>query len=80
MCDCPVDDLSDADWQAFLDRILEPTKRLNRRKHGLPRFYLFGLCYKDGPKLLEYNVRLETLKRRWFYPHDSDFFALCQAP
>ena len=78
----PVDDLSDADWQAFLDRILEPTlKGLIAENMDYRGFIFFGLMLtKDGPKLLEYNVRLGDPETQVVLPlMDSDFFALCQA-
>ena len=78
----PVDDISENDWQSFLENILEPTLRgIIAEKMHFQGFLFFGLMLtKDGPKLLEYNVRLGDPETQVVLPlMDFDFFSLCKA-
>ena len=49
--------------------ILQPINRHTKREDGLQRHYLCRTYdYKEGPKVLEYNVRLEILRLKRYCP------------
>lgn len=78
----PLDDVSDKTMELFNKNILEPTlKGLEAEGFDYRGFIFFGvmLC-KDGPKLLEYNVRLGDPETQAVLPlMDFDFAELCKA-
>ncbi|MCR5724657.1 MAG: phosphoribosylamine--glycine ligase [Treponema sp.] len=79
---CPLSDVSDETMQLFRERILEPTlKGMISENMDYRGFIFFGLMLtKDGPKCLEYNVRLGDPETQAVLPMmDFDFAALCQA-
>lgn len=78
----PVDDFTPALQEQFKKNILEPTlKGLIAEKFDYRGFIFFGLMLtKDGPKCLEYNVRLGDPETQAVLPlMDFDFVQLCQA-
>ncbi len=79
---CPLSDVTDETMAAFEKNILEPTLRgLIEEKMDYRGFIFFGLMItKDGPKALEYNVRLGDPETQAVLPMmDFDFAELCQA-
>lgn len=79
---CPLSDVTEQTMAEFNKRILEPTLRgLIAEKIDYRGFIFFGLMLtKDGPKALEYNVRLGDPETQAVLPMmDSDFADLCLA-
>lgn len=79
---CPVEDATPEIMAAFEKTIMEPTlKGFVAEGYDYRGFIFFGLMLtKDGPKALEYNVRLGDPETQAVLPMmDSDFAELCQA-
>ena len=79
---CPPQDVTEQTMNAFQKNILEPTLRgLIEEKMDYRGFIFFGLMLtKDGPKALEYNVRLGDPETQAVLPMmDFDFADLCLA-
>lgn len=79
---CPLSDVTSETMAAFEKNILQPTlKGLIEEKMDYRGFIFFGLMItKDGPKALEYNVRLGDPETQAVLPMmDFDFAELCQA-
>ncbi|MDY6396582.1 MAG: phosphoribosylamine--glycine ligase [Treponema sp.] len=79
---CPLSDVTSETMTAFDANILQPTlKGLIAEKMDYRGFIFFGLMItKDGPKALEYNVRLGDPETQAVLPMmDFDFAELCQA-
>ena len=79
---CPVDDANDKILEQFNKNILEPTlKGLIAENFDYRGFIFFGIMLtEDGPKALEYNVRLGDPETQAVLPMmDFDFAAMCQA-
>ena len=79
---CPLSDVTPAIMEAFDKTILQPTLRgLVAEGFDYRGFIFFGVMItKDGPKLLEYNVRLGDPETQAVLPlMDFDFAALCKA-
>ena len=79
---CPPQDVTEQTMDAFQKNILEPTLRgLIEEKMDYRGFIFFGLMLtKDGPKALEYNVRLGDPETQAVLPMmDFDFADLCLA-
>ena len=79
---CPLSDVTDETMRQFNERILEPTLRgMVAEQMDYRGFIFFGLMLtKDGPKCLEYNVRLGDPETQAVLPMlDADFAALCKA-
>lgn len=78
----PVPDVTEEQMKQFEERILQPTlKGLIAEKMDYRGFIFFGVMLtKDGPKCLEYNVRLGDPETQAVLPlMDFDFAALCKA-
>ena len=78
---CPLDDVTQETISLFNKNILEPTlKGLIAENMDYRGFIFFGLMItKNGPKALEYNVRLGDPETQAVLPMmDFDFAALCQ--
>lgn len=79
---CPPQDVSQNTLEQFQKEILEPTlKGLMAEKMDYRGFIFFGLMLtKEGPKALEYNVRLGDPETQAVLPMmDFDFADLCLA-
>lgn len=79
---CPLPDADDKLMEEFNNRILQPTlEGLIDDVFDYQGFIFFGVMItKDGPKLLEYNVRLGDPETQAVLPlMESDFAALCIA-
>ncbi len=79
---CPPQDVTEETMKAFEERILNPTlEGLINEKIDYRGFIFFGLMLtKNGPKALEYNVRLGDPETQAVLPMmDFDFTELCQA-
>ena len=79
---CPLSDVTPDIMAAFDKNILQPTlKGLIAEGFDYRGFIFFGVMItKDGPKLLEYNVRLGDPETQAVLPlMDFDFAALCAA-
>lgn len=79
---CPVDDFTADKVKLFEENILQPTlKGLVAEGFDYRGFIFFGLMLtKDGPKALEYNVRLGDPETQAVLPMmDFDFAQMCQA-
>lgn len=79
---CPLDDVTDEMMAEFNKTCLEPTlKGLVAEKFDYRGFIFFGVMLtKDGPKLLEYNVRLGDPETQSVLPlMDFDFVEMCEA-
>lgn len=79
---CPLSDVTDETMALFDKNILQPTlKGLVAEKMDYRGFIFFGLMItKDGPKALEYNVRLGDPETQAVLPlMDFDFAELCKA-
>lgn len=79
---CPVEDFTKDIEDQFTKNILEPTlKGFIAEKYDYRGFIFFGLMLtKDGPKCLEYNVRLGDPETQAVLPlMDSDFANVCRA-
>ena len=78
----PLSDVTDEQLKLFDENIVQPTlKGLIAEKWDYRGFIFFGvmLC-KDGPKLLEYNVRLGDPETQALLPlMDCDFAEMCTA-
>ena len=78
----PLSDVTDEQMKLFDENIVQPTlKGLIAEKWDYRGFIFFGvmLC-KDGPKLLEYNVRLGDPETQALLPlMDCDFAEMCTA-
>ena len=78
----PLDDVTPEIMQQFSKDILEPTLNgLIKEKFDYRGFIFFGVMLtKNGPKLLEYNVRLGDPETQAVLPlMDFDMAALCAA-
>lgn len=78
----PVSDVTEKDLELFHKHILEPTlKGLIAEKMDYRGFIFFGLMLtKDGPRLLEYNVRLGDPETQAVLPlMNFDFASMCNA-
>lgn len=78
----PVSDVTSDDLSAFQKAILEPTlKGLIDEGMDYRGFIFFGVMLtKNGPKLLEYNVRLGDPETQAVFPlMDFDFAQMCKA-
>lgn len=79
---CPLDDVTDEIMDQFNKDILEPTlKGLIKEKFDYRGFIFFGVMLtKQGPKLLEYNVRLGDPETQSVLPlMNFDFASMCTA-
>ncbi len=79
---CPLEDVSEETMEQFNKDCLEPTLRgLAAEKFDYRGFIFFGVMLtKDGPKLLEYNVRLGDPETQAVLPlMDFDFVEMCDA-
>lgn len=79
---CPLDDVTPAVMEQFHRTILQPTlSGLIAERFDYRGFIFFGVMLTaDGPKLLEYNVRLGDPETQAVLPlMDFDFAALCTA-
>ncbi len=77
---CPLDDVTSSIMEKFNKDILEPTKEgLIKEKFDYRGFIFFGVMItKNGPKLLEYNVRLGDPETQAVLPlMDFDFLNMC---
>lgn len=77
---CPLADVTDETMERFRHDILSPTlKGLIAENFDYRGFIFFGVMLtKDGPKLLEYNVRLGDPETQAVLPlADFDFAAMC---
>ena len=78
----PLQDVTAEQLEAFNKNILQPTlKGMIEEKMDYRGFIFFGLMLtKNGPKLLEYNVRLGDPETQAVLPlMDFDFAELCEA-
>ena len=78
----PLDDVTPQIMQQFSKDILEPTLNgLIKEKFDYRGFIFFGVMLtKNGPKLLEYNVRLGDPETQAVLPlMDFDFASMCTA-
>ncbi len=79
---CPLDDVTPEMMAEFDKTILQPTLNgLIKEKFDYRGFIFFGVMLtKNGPKLLEYNVRLGDPETQSVLPlMDFDFAAMCMA-
>ncbi len=79
---CPLDDVTAETMEEFNKTCLEPTlKGLVAEGFDYRGFLFFGVMLtKDGPKLLEYNVRLGDPETQSVLPlMDFDFVKMCKA-
>lgn len=79
---CPLTDVTDKTLKQFKKDILEPTlKGLKEEGFDYRGFIFFGVMLtKDGPKLLEYNVRLGDPETQAVLPlMNFDFVEMCEA-
>lgn len=79
---CPLDDVTAETMAEFNRTCLEPTlKGLVKEGFDYRGFLFFGVMLtKDGPKLLEYNVRLGDPETQSVLPlMDFDFVEMCKA-
>lgn len=79
---CPPQDVTKETMDAFEKTILQPTLNgMIKEKMDYRGFIFFGLMLtKDGPKALEYNVRLGDPETQAVLPMmDFDFVELCQS-
>ena len=79
---CPVEDATEEVMAEFSKTILTPTLNgLVAEGYDYRGFIFFGLMLtKDGPKCLEYNVRLGDPETQAVLPMmDCDFASLCQS-
>jgi len=77
---CPLTDVTEQTMARFRQDILTPTlKGLIAEKFDYRGFIFFGVMItKDGPKLLEYNVRLGDPETQAVLPlMDFDFAMMC---
>ena len=79
---CPLDDVTEKTMAQFDKDILQPTLNgLIKEKYDYRGFIFFGVMLtKQGPKLLEYNVRLGDPETQAVLPlMDFDFANMCTA-
>ncbi|MCQ2596702.1 MAG: phosphoribosylamine--glycine ligase [Treponema sp.] len=79
---CPLDDVTPEMMAEFDKTILQPTLNgLIKEKFDYRGFIFFGVMLtKNGPKLLEYNVRLGDPETQSVLPlMDFDFAAMCMS-
>lgn len=79
---CPLSDVTPEIMRQFEENILRPTlDGLIAEKFDYRGFIFFGVMItQDGPKLLEYNVRLGDPETQAVLPlMDFDFAKMCQA-
>ncbi|MBS7294098.1 MAG: phosphoribosylamine--glycine ligase [Treponema sp.] len=79
---CPLDDVTDETMAQFDKDILQPTLTgLIKERFDYRGFIFFGVMLtKQGPKLLEYNVRLGDPETQSVLPlMNFDFTAMCTA-
>lgn len=79
---CPLSDVTDETMAQFNEAILKPTLNgLISEKFDYRGFIFFGVMLtKNGPKLLEYNVRLGDPETQAVLPlMDFDFAEMCTA-
>ncbi|MCQ2248740.1 MAG: phosphoribosylamine--glycine ligase [Treponema sp.] len=79
---CPVDDVTDEVLAQFNKNILEPTlKGIQAEGWNYKGFIFFGLMLtKEGPKVIEYNIRLGDPETQAVLPlMDFDFAQMCKA-
>ena len=79
---CPLTDVTDKTLKQFKKDILEPTlKGLKEEGFDYRGFIFFGVMLtKNGPKLLEYNVRLGDPETQAVLPlMNFDFVEMCEA-
>ena len=79
---CPLDDVSEETMIQFEKDIMAPTlEGLIKERFDYRGFIFFGVMLtKQGPKLLEYNVRLGDPETQAVLPlMDFDFAAMCTA-
>ncbi|MCI7114845.1 MAG: phosphoribosylamine--glycine ligase, partial [Treponema porcinum] len=79
---CPLSDVTDDIMAQFNKECLEPTlKGMIAEGFDYRGFIFFGVMLtKDGPKLLEYNVRLGDPETQAVLPlMDFDFIEMCEA-
>ena len=79
---CPVDDVTGEVLAKFNSDILEPTlKGIEAEGWDYRGFIFFGLMItKEGPKVIEYNIRLGDPETQAVLPlMDFDFAAMCKA-
>lgn len=79
---CPVDDVTEEVLEKFNKNILEPTlKGIQAEGWDYRGFIFFGLMItKEGPKVIEYNVRLGDPETQSVLPlMDFDFAEMCKA-
>lgn len=79
---CPLTDITDKTLKQFKKDILEPTlKGLKEEGFDYRGFIFFGVMLtKNGPKLLEYNVRLGDPETQAVLPlMNFDFVEMCEA-
>ena len=79
---CPVDDVTEEVLAKFNSDILEPTlKGIEAEGWDYRGFIFFGLMItKEGPKVIEYNIRLGDPETQAVLPlMDFDFAAMCKA-
>lgn len=77
---CPLDDVTDKTMEQFEKDILQPTlDGLIKEKFDYRGFIFFGVMLtKQGPKLLEYNVRLGDPETQAVLPlMNFDFYSMC---
>lgn len=78
----PLPQLEDADRQQMIDQVVKPTVRGlvagNYDYHGI--LYIGLMLTEDGPKVIEYNVRLGDPETQVVLPRiSSDFYELIDA-
>ena len=79
---CPLDDVTDETMAQFDKDVLQPTLTgLIKERFDYRGFIFFGVMLtKQGPKLLEYNVRLGDPETQSVLPlMNFDFTAMCTA-
>lgn len=79
---CPLDDVTSQTMEAVQKDIIEPTlKGMIDQKMDYRGFIFFGIMLTpQGPKLLEYNVRLGDPETQAVLPlMDFDFAAMCKS-
>ena len=77
---CPLDDVTDETMAQFDKDILQPTLQgLIKERYDYRGFIFFGVMLtKQGPKLLEYNVRLGDPETQAVLPlMNFDFTSMC---
>lgn len=78
---CPAVDLHSDQWKRIVGECIQPTLRAIKKEFGEYQGFIFlGLMLtSDGPKVLEYNIRLGDPETQAVLPLlKSDFAILCQ--